>query len=147
VRRWLYTLEDLKTKCVFNEAGCWLWQGHTDTRGYGQVWIAQQFTLLHRWAYEQKNNLKLQSADHCCHRCDTPNCVNPDHIFIGSASDNIRDAVKKGRHSCNKIGPSQVKNIRSRLEQGEKQSQIAKDYGVCASTISDIKTGVTWSYV
>ena len=145
--RWLFTLGDLKSRCVINKRGCWLWQGHTDTRGYGQVWIAQVFTLLHRWAFEQAYGVTLVSANHCCHDCDTPNCVNAEHVFLGASKDNAQDSFSKGRRTGAikpKLDWDKVKEIRQLSAAGFNQSQIGRRFGVNQTTIRDILIGDSW---
>ena len=80
--------------------GCWLWKGgKTGRRGqkYGVIWVRGQETAAHRASYELHVG---PIPDGLCvlHRCDTPLCVNPDHLFLGTLSDNQKDAVAKKRH-------------------------------------------------
>lgn len=71
---------------------CWLWKGYRRTDGYGGYGPH----LVHRYAYEFARGPIPQGL--CvCHSCDVKNCVNPDHLFIGTYSDNMQDASKKGR--------------------------------------------------
>lgn len=75
--------------------GCWLWTG-TSRNGYGRfIWDGNAYTA-HRVAYQI---LKGPVPPHLMvlHRCDTPACINPDHLFLGTQSDNMRDASRKGR--------------------------------------------------
>lgn len=69
--------------------GCWLWTGPIRGRGYA---------ALGRNRYLTRELLGISSRDLvACHRCDTPSCVNPDHLFVGTRLDNAADMVKKGR--------------------------------------------------
>lgn len=80
--------------------GCWLWTGRQSPRGYGDMTNGRQGHYpAHRFSYEQLV-APVPSWDGlmCCHRCDTPACVNPQHLFVGTRSDNMRDAGRKGRH-------------------------------------------------
>lgn len=76
--------------------GCWIWIGSSDGR-YGQFRINGKLKKAHRvaWLFTYGDSPDGKMA---CHKCDNPACVNPDHIFWGTMSDNILDAVKKGRH-------------------------------------------------
>jgi hypothetical protein len=82
---------------VIKTATCWLWQSTLSSSGYGlfSLYDGKQ-ALAHRFAYELTYGLILPGI-HCLHHCDTPLCVRPDHLFLGSHSDNMRDAQRKGR--------------------------------------------------
>lgn len=75
--------------------GCWVWMGRRDKDGYG---LSEQFGQVraHRAAYVSKHG---SIPDGMCvlHRCDNPPCVRPDHLWVGTQADNVRDAARKGR--------------------------------------------------
>lgn len=79
-----------------NPEDCWLWSGALNTNGYGVFGFAKKVHLAHRWIYEQLKG-KIPEGMMLCHKCDEPTCVNPNHMFIGTALDNARDAIAKGR--------------------------------------------------
>ena len=124
---------------IADEGGCWLWQGARNESGYGVIRSDNGTTLAHRWAYKL---LKGPLEDHelVCHACDTPTCINPAHLFKGSHKDNRADAMDKGR-LVKRLSLDDLNDIKRRLEQGEKQADIARAYGVSRPTISYIKTG------
>jgi len=80
-------------------SGCWLWMSRVDDRGYG-VW---RRTVNGRLVETQANRFALMQFVempahlYACHKCDVPACVNPDHLYAGTAADNIRDCVVRGR--------------------------------------------------
>lgn len=79
------------------ETGCVLYTGFRNKQGYSQVnWRPSGRILVHRLAYEQING-PIPHGHVVCHRCDTPNCVNPSHLFVGTQKDNLRDMFAKGR--------------------------------------------------
>jgi hypothetical protein len=78
------------------ETGCVVWSGYRDRDGYGQVRFKGKQCRAHRVAYEQFYGCAPE-AKLVCHHCDNPSCLNPEHLFLGSASDNMMDAVIKGR--------------------------------------------------
>ena len=75
---------------------CWLWKASTDGR-YGEFWLSGGKQKAHRVAWSIANGKPFPPDMLACHTCDRPACVNPSHIFVGTMSDNILDAVAKGR--------------------------------------------------
>lgn len=83
---------------VDNLTGCWLWHGCKCAGGYGYVRQDRKRQAAHRYMYELYKGTfdpKLKVL----HICDTPSCVNPDHLFLGTQSDNMYDMYTKGRRS------------------------------------------------
>ena len=76
---------------------CWLWQGRKNNKGYGLITLGHDTTMLvHRLAYELTYGTIMPGL-FCLHRCDTPLCCRPDHLWLGSQTDNMRDMSQKGR--------------------------------------------------
>ena len=78
------------------ESGCWLWTGAYFEKGYGVFRFQYRNYRAHRFAYELYKG-QVPNDLFVLHKCDTPECVNPNHLFLGTQTDNIRDAVKKKR--------------------------------------------------
>lgn len=76
---------------------CWLWMGSLDRSGYGKFTFKDQSIRAHRFMWEKENG-PIPAGIFACHRCDTPRCCNPRHIFIGTPAANTRDSMLKGRH-------------------------------------------------
>ena len=77
-------------------SGCFLWIGSVDGGGYGTFWDGRGRAKAHRYAWGQKHG-PIPEGMHVCHKCDNPPCVNPLHLFLGTAKDNARDKIRKGR--------------------------------------------------
>lgn len=82
---------------VQKSADCWLWTASLDRTGYGVFALsAGHFARAHRYAYELLVG-PIPDGLFLCHRCDVRTCVNPAHMFIGTAKDNTDDMHRKGR--------------------------------------------------
>lgn len=76
---------------------CWLWTATANTQGYGGFMLNGKREHAQRVAWFLKHGQMPPLGIDVCHRCDTPSCVNPDHLFLGTRRDNMRDAIAKGR--------------------------------------------------
>jgi hypothetical protein len=83
-------------KRVRIENDCWLWQGPTVGRGYGKVGFRGKTARAHRVMWELANG-EIPAGLYVCHKCDIPSCINPDHLFLGTADENNKDMAQKGR--------------------------------------------------
>lgn len=79
---------------------CWVWNGSRSSKGYGVFWSCGKNNLAHRISFQLFNG-PIQEKLMVCHSCDVRDCVNPDHLWIGTAFDNVRDAINKGRLKLN----------------------------------------------
>lgn len=147
--------ERLERGCRLDpDTGCLLWTGTRNRQGYGAINIAGKTQRAHRVAYAEANG-EIPAGLLVCHHCDTPACCNPDHLFLGSHSDNMVDMMRKGRgnkpageaHGLAELKADQVTDIVRRLAAGEGVGEIAEIYGVSRSTISLIKSGRNWASV
>jgi hypothetical protein len=141
--------------------GCWLWLGcERGSNGYGGIKVGNKAVAAHRFSYEQFIGSIPQNMV-VCHRCDTPACVNPAHLFVGTIQDNEDDKKRKNRHSHGekhrkslahvkrwgefsptaKLTMKQVIQIRA---DNRPQRVVARDHGVSQTTIHNIRSNITW---
>lgn len=76
---------------------CWIWQAACSPSGYGKFWVSGHEVRAHRFVWELMHG-PIPEGLMVCHHCDTPPCVRPDHLFLGTGSDNMRDMARKRRH-------------------------------------------------
>lgn len=136
-----------------SETDCWQWCGGLDTHGYPRIRWAGSMIYLHRLFLEIKGVLIVPKVDYCCHHCDNPKCLNPDHLYKGTAKTNIDDCIRRGRYNKTilrgdsapgrKLSEIQVVEIRSLLG-STPQTVLADRFGVTKTTICDIQHGRTW---
>jgi transposase len=130
-----------------NENGCMMWTG-CKSHQYGVTSVKRRNVLSHRYSYKLHYN-DIPNSLHVLHKCDVPLCVNPEHLFLGTASDNMKDMAKKNRsrkgdrHHNVKISDLQLNEIKEMLLNGTSQLEISKKYNVSQTSISHIKTGRT----
>lgn len=116
-------------------SGCWLWHG-SNVKGYAYGRVDGKKQYIHRFLWEASNG-PIPDGMFACHKCDTPGCVNPNHIFIGTPADNSHDRDLKGRQvSLRKIPKSHIPAIAA---SGASVNALSKMYGVHESRIRYIR--------
>jgi hypothetical protein len=87
-------------RVVDTETGCWMWTGGLNNSGYGLIMVDSKhysITKIVLWAFKGMEEAITNTKKHACHHCDTPGCVRPYHLFLGSARDNMADRERKKR--------------------------------------------------
>jgi len=79
-----------------NSRDCWEWKASRNRDGYGQFWIGHMFIAAHRYSWELSRGCLVPEDKMILHLCDNPGCVNPDHLYCGTQSDNMRDRHERG---------------------------------------------------
>lgn len=145
---WIYR------RAAVDETGCWIWALAKTAVGYGLVTAPGKFPgihLAHRLAYAAFIG-PVPEGKLVCHKCDTPSCCNPDHLFLGTHRDNTQDSIAKGRYRENverygeevgghKLSDLDVEAIRRRRAEGELLRSIAASYAVWPTTVGRICRG------
>lgn len=149
-REWPWEARLWKRVAKGDSDQCWLWTGST-TKGYGAFSIAARQTYAHRAAFIVAHG-HIPDGHFVCHRCDTPLCCNPAHLFAGTHAENMADRDAKNRKPIGervfnaKLKERDIPGIRARLAAGERHEDIAADFNVNRATISMISSGSTWRH-
>lgn len=140
---------------------CWEWAGDMMTVGYGRISLRfrdrpRTHVGAHRVAWfiatgAWPGDLLV------CHTCDNRKCVNPNHLFLGTHGDNLKDAARKGRmappHYVGEANPAarlttiQVLEIRRLSDEGMSRSALARQFGIGISTASEIARRLSWEWL
>ena len=143
-----------KSKVKILENGCHLWTKSKDKDGYGVFSVNQVNIRAHRFSYLQNKGM-IPKDWLVMHKCDTPSCVNPDHLRVGTHKDNLVDMVSKNRsnklkgedHSQAKLTNYDVIQIKKMLKQKIPHQDIAKNFNTTFQQVSSIKLGKSWSHI
>lgn len=113
--------------------------------------------LEHRFVYSSWNNYQFNPEDRVLHHCDNPGCIEPEHLFLGTQVDNMRDRQNKGRQAHNrgeatgkttKFKDEDIIKIRKEYDSGKyTRKELAEYYGVATSTMSYIIDRKTWTHI
>jgi len=144
--------------------GCWLWIASRNIHGYGQLRLGGRSGRpvgAHRIGYILANGAIEPGLD-VLHRCDNPPCVRPDHLRLGTAAQNLRDAATKGRlplgprgnapigerNGHARLTTAAVRDIRARYQiRSATPTELAEEFGVSPSTVWRVIYGTTWGHV
>lgn len=137
---------------------CWVWKAWKNNRGYGMLTIKKAGSK-HHWVASRLSYYiahgNLPNDLDVCHKCDNPPCVNPNHLFLGTAHENALDMVKKGRCNAPKgedaqstLSEYEVLQIRRIYESGDMNTvELAEAYGVASGTINRVVDGSSWKHI
>lgn len=137
---------------------CWLWRGAFRPNGYGHLQVGGRrgaTVSAHRFSYQAHKGEEIPDGMVVMHTCDTPACVNPDHLILGTPKDNMADMWSKGRgrparlcgeaSSKAKLTEEQVRFIRANPDLGHKQ--IADMWGLSPNAVRGVRIGRTWKHI
>lgn len=152
------TAEERFLRHIEKTDSCWNWTGRLVGKGYGSLGLGgagAKGILAHRLSYQMHKG-EIPEGMVVMHKCDNPRCVNPDHLDVGTQSQNIKDALSRGRKlmpthkvrgdecGASKLTSEQVLSIRaSTLSLNE----MAEQYGVSRSAIERVRYRKTWRHI
>lgn len=155
------TRERFMAKVRKQEDGCWIWTAAiVKAVGYGRFGMpGNTVDYAHRASWRIFRG-DIPERAYVCHRCDVRTCVNPDHLFIGTQRDNMRDAAGKGRvripqanyasdesHQPAKLTNEQVRTIRTADRRRGVAAELARQFGVSLSAVCLARAGLTFKDV
>jgi hypothetical protein len=137
---------------ITNDEECWLWLAGKDKDGYGLFKLEGKTVRATRFCYEITTGKKLKN--YALHTCDNPSCVNPKHIYDGTAKDNMKDCKSRGRYNHSigentntmKVSDSDILRIR-KLKDKISGKEIANRFGLSETHVSRILSGQRRQYV
>lgn len=151
-------------------SGCWLWMGHISDSGHGRAALGRKSVYVHRQYFHEKV-CPVPDGLFVLHKCDTPCCVNLDHLYVGTKKDNALDRERRGRgggpkrsgaahpskrtpgwssgtrNGRSKLTESNVREVRALHAQGVSMSDLARKYEVTKTNISHICNFKLWKNV
>jgi len=139
-RFWLFV--DKNGRVNKDMSQCWSWLG-SKIKGYGAFKVNRRNFLAHRYSYQLHHPLTddIKNIKLCvCHKCDNPKCVNPDHLFLGTQADNIKDMHSKKRYRTNdtKLTKDDVDFIKT---SGWPVTKLGKKFNISTTYAWHIKKG------
>ena len=136
--------------------GCWLWTAYIRSNGYGEIGRGGKYgrnIFAHRASWELHRG-PIPDGLNVCHKCDTPACVNPSHLFLGTQKENIQDMISKGRRGY--TGMTGMTNHQSKLtemqvlairESPKSHRVLADIYDVSKTLIGIVKRKESWTHL
>jgi hypothetical protein len=124
---------------------CWLWTATKNSDGYGMLNADRKNQLAHRLSYEMAYG-EIDPGMCVMHLCDVRACVNPEHLWLGSITENNRDCQEKGRRKpvARKLNVAKVELIRRLVRKGETREAVAAKFGVSGRMVGKIVSREAW---
>jgi hypothetical protein len=140
-------------------SGCWLWLGSLNDDGYGSIIVpvnngSWKRRGAHRISWIAHNG-EIPDGLSVLHHCDNRPCINPDHLFLGTQTDNVQDMHAKGRwqatyqhgedsHLC-KLTEQNVRRILASTDKSSRE--LAREFSISQRQITEIRAGRSWKYL
>lgn len=146
----------VKGHCTISERGCWIWNHAKNQFGYAIFTLQNRIICVgHRYVWQLCNG-PIPYGLIICHHCDTPSCVNPDHLCLGTQKDNIRDMIQKGRMGWRPKGEqqhssiftkTQIREMRRMHSKGLKIVEIWPKFGGSYQSVRRAIRGISWAHI
>jgi hypothetical protein len=149
-------IEERFWRFIVKNESCWSWTGNK-ALGYGRISTGKKpyvLILAHRLSWEIHNKQKIPEGMFVMHKCDNPECCNPDHLMIGTPKENTQDMIAKGRKRV--VAPLGTENGKSVLDEEKVRfirssdlphAKLAKLLEVSPSCVRDVRIGRTWGHI
>jgi HNH endonuclease len=138
---------------VLKTDSCWIWTAHTNACGYGRIWYGKAIET-HRASWEMHFGA-IPEGLCVLHKCDNPPCVNPDHLWLGTHADNMKDCARKRRIRspglCGENNPGsrltrpEVREMRRLYAMKYTMAELSGYFAVSVSTVSRIINNHLWT--
>ena len=161
-------VERFWSKVCISKDGCWEWLG-CKRSGYGAMRVGEKSLAAHRFSWMLHNQQEVPEGKIVCHKCNNPSCVRPSHLYVGTHSDNLRDAHKAGTQDPkrlvnwrkeNTISPvvgsdspnaklteEQAREIKVQYYMGANTRELGRIYGVDHAVVVGIGKGIRWKHI
>lgn len=138
---------------MVTESGCQIWTAGTTRSGYGVMYHDGKLKYAHRLSWEEANG-ESAGGRVICHKCDTPSCINPTHLYAGSHKDNASDMMRRGRNrgqfgkgeKSHKAKLTNEQVIEIRAANGTHR-EIGARFGIAHTVVTQIKNRKAWGHV
>lgn len=151
IRFWSY-VQFPSTWTEFQTDACWLWEGGKRRKGYGGFYVAGGQVGAHRFAWMTAHGV-VPDGMHVLHSCDTPSCVRPSHLRLGTNKDNHAERAAKGRSYVGSrrtrpiLTTEQVRELRALHASGETKGALARRLNISWQSVDRAVRGETFREV
>lgn len=139
----------------YEDNGCHIWIGAKNSEGYGELRFGKHLRKVHRLRYAHTYG-PIPEWLKCCHKCNVRECINPEHIYLGTDKQNADDSKRAGTslikrrgtdHHNTTLEKADILEIRRLYAEDATPKELARRYGISTQTIWNIATRKTWNHI